>query len=513
LVKSTTLEHSMNKKLISLAVAAALVAPAAAMADATLYGKLNVSLDYVDVTNVVLPIYNENATANEVWGNGVYQASILPNPIPVGYVDPTGGIVGLPKTTASGQVELVKNPAAPNQTHLVAPGQVAVPGKDFSGWGMGNTTGGGQYIQNSVVYNATLTSLGIPVTSAGGGRSSRLGVKGSEDLGGGLKAIYQIELGINVTDTNSNVANNNDQIAMRNTFVGLAGGWGTALMGRHDTPMKISTGKLDLFADTLADNNATVGFHDVRADNAVAYISPAFSGFTFAAAVVPAGGATAITGNQNSESSNINEGYSLAGIYSNGPFYASVAYESLGYQLFNSNATQETCAGYAKNCLGADGDWNKWRFGLGLLDWNGFTLDAIYEQQTGIAGSDMFSQGTAWNGTNWVNFVLPTGPDKMTNWQIQAGYAFGNSMVKAMYGASGFDSDNYTPIAGSSPTVLSRQNDLLNGDRQTWAVGFDHNFSKRTKVYALYTDVSDDRSNWIAGSEWSGFSLGMMHSF
>ena len=45
----------MNKKLISLAVAAALVAPAAAMADAVLYGKMNVSLDYVDVGNVILP--------------------------------------------------------------------------------------------------------------------------------------------------------------------------------------------------------------------------------------------------------------------------------------------------------------------------------------------------------------------------------------------------------------------------------------------------------------------------
>jgi hypothetical protein len=39
----------MNKKLITLAVAAALAAPAAAMAEATLYGKLHVSIDYVDV--------------------------------------------------------------------------------------------------------------------------------------------------------------------------------------------------------------------------------------------------------------------------------------------------------------------------------------------------------------------------------------------------------------------------------------------------------------------------------
>jgi hypothetical protein len=50
----------MNKKLISLAVAAALVAPAAAMADATLYGKMNVSADYVDVDNAILGVPNTN---------------------------------------------------------------------------------------------------------------------------------------------------------------------------------------------------------------------------------------------------------------------------------------------------------------------------------------------------------------------------------------------------------------------------------------------------------------------
>ncbi len=41
----------MNKKLVTLAVAAAMVAPAAAMADATLYGKLNVGINYVDQEN------------------------------------------------------------------------------------------------------------------------------------------------------------------------------------------------------------------------------------------------------------------------------------------------------------------------------------------------------------------------------------------------------------------------------------------------------------------------------
>jgi predicted porin len=64
---------------------------------------------------------------------------------------------------------------------------------------------------------------------------------------------------------------------MRNSFVGLTGGWGTFVVGRNDTPYKTSTGKLDLFADTMADYNGTVGFDDVRADNAIAYVSPNLS--------------------------------------------------------------------------------------------------------------------------------------------------------------------------------------------------------------------------------------------
>jgi predicted porin len=455
----------MNKKLISLAVAAALVAPAAAMADAVLYGKINVSLDYADVQNQILPVYNMT-NVNQTWGNVL-------NP-------------------ATGNLVPAQVPAGTPGSWVVAPGGTAVNSQNFTGWGMGT----GYIPQNA------------PVTGAGGGRASRLGVKGSEELGGGLKAIYQIELGINPTDTNNNLVNNADAITMRNTFVGLAGGWGTALMGRHDTPLKISTGKLDLFADTLADYNATVGFQDLRADNAVAYISPSLSGFTFAAAVVPAGGGTAL-GVPNTESDNINEGWSVAGIYSNGPFYGSVAYESLGYELFNTNTNNAGCAANVAACTTSNNDWNKWRFGLGLLDWNGFTLDAIYESQSGIAGSDVFTQGTI--GT--VNWVLPGNPNKANLWQIQAGYSFGASQIKAMYGQAEFDSDSFVAVPGASALQQQQWNDIYTGNRSTWAVGYDYNFSKRTKAYVLYTDVADDRADWIAGSEWSGFSLGMMHSF
>ena len=49
----------MNKKLLTLAVAAALAAPTMASAEAIMYGKLNVSLDYVEMNNVIRDLVND----------------------------------------------------------------------------------------------------------------------------------------------------------------------------------------------------------------------------------------------------------------------------------------------------------------------------------------------------------------------------------------------------------------------------------------------------------------------
>ena len=57
---------------------------------------------------------------------------------------------------------------------------------------------------------------------------SRIGFKGSEDLGGGLKAIWQIEQGLNASTADQTAFGGK---GLRNTFVGLSGGFGTALIG------------------------------------------------------------------------------------------------------------------------------------------------------------------------------------------------------------------------------------------------------------------------------------------
>ncbi len=413
----------MNKKLTTLAVAAAMAAPVAAMADATLYGTLHVSIDYADVKNAAsLPIYDRD---------GVRIAD----------------------------------------------------GQDFKGWGVNRGSG---YLP-------------------GVARANRIGVKGSEDLGNGLKAIYQVELGVSFQDTNNNLINGGDAITMRNSFVGLAGNWGTFLIGRHDTPLKISTGKLDLFADTMADYNGTVGFQDLRADSTVAYISPSFSGFQFAAATIAGQGSTAEF-ERNFNSDSINEAWSIAAMYKNGPWYASAAYESIGNDMFMDGLTSELgqCPLNSASCDYVDDNFTKWRLGLGILDWNGFTLTAIYEDQDNLPGGQTYR-------TDPISGVIVADSIKGQKlWQIQAGYAFGNNMVKAMYGSA--DRDDRKFFDDDTLSVQNLRNQF-SGNRNTWAIAFDHNFSKRTKAYVVYTDVSDDEENTVRGAQWSGFSLGMTHKF
>lgn len=108
---------------------------------------------------------------------------------------------------------------------------------------------------------------------------SRLGVKGSQDLGDGLTGLYQVEMAIDPTvgvDSNDG----------RNSFVGMSGGFGTVLIGNHDTPYKIASRATGMVAHS--DATDTLTFNERRLRKAVAYIAP-IEGMTVAAAVVPFG--------------------------------------------------------------------------------------------------------------------------------------------------------------------------------------------------------------------------------
>lgn len=265
-------------------------------------------------------------------------------------------------------------------------------------------------------------------------RASRLGFKGSEDLGGGLKAIWKMEFQVDM----ASAGGASDPISSRNMYIGLNGGWGSLLLGRHDTPYKMSTGKLDMFADTIGDYNKSAGFDDIRANTMIAYVSPKMAGFKVAAAVVAP--------NSNTDINGISEAQSIALMWNGGAFNAAVAYEG-----FDSDFA--AAAGKAES---------KYRIGLGA-NFGAFTANAIYEDQSDIAAV--------------------SGADK-TIWQVQGRFKFGNNAVKAYYGNNDTD--------GGS-------------DRDGYGVGFDHDFSKRTRAYVIWADHDDATSQ--------GLSMGMIHKF
>src|SRR5438105_177827 len=112
-------------------------------------------------------------------------------------------------------------------------------------------------------------------------QSSLLGVRGTEDLGGGLKAFFQLE-------TAWKLDQNDTTFAARNSGVGLQGAWGSVLMGRWDTPFKVTTIAVDPFGDltiggiTSALSGSGVGnqqaVFDRRDQNVVQYWSPSWMG-------------------------------------------------------------------------------------------------------------------------------------------------------------------------------------------------------------------------------------------
>ncbi|AFT90493.1 porin [Paraburkholderia phenoliruptrix] len=154
---------------------------------------------------------------------------------------------------------------------------------------------------------------------------NRWGMKGREDLGGGLAAVFTLEGGFNV---NTGKANNGGAILGRQSYVGLDSPWGTVTMGDQ----------YDMISDYACDYNVSFiasgyGIHQgdidrmscTRLPNAAKYTSPRIGGFR--AGVMYSFSNT--PGNFHTGSA-----WEIGGNYLNGPFHMGLAYASLpGYSI------------------------------------------------------------------------------------------------------------------------------------------------------------------------------------
>ena len=296
--------------------------------------------------------------------------------------------------------------------------------------------------------------------------ASRIGFKGSEDLGGGLSAIWQAETGILVDDGGAFGASGAG--GMRNTFLGLSSkSLGTVRVGRMDTAYKMSTGRLDVFGDTLADYNTIMGSadgsngtFDRRETNSISYESPEMSGLKLMGTY----------GQQNEAGLNSPDAdlWSLAAVYANGPLFATIAYETL-------------------NDFGVSRDVDSWKVGAGYK-FGSTTLGVAYENMDDDQANSVFSRDA---------------------WYLSARHDMGNIALKGAYGNAD-DSD----AAGDDGADF-------------WALGVDYAMSKRTVAYVLYTSLDNESAanftlggNGTSGAQTSGngtnpngLSVGLKHSF
>ncbi|RMD79026.1 MAG: porin, partial [Gammaproteobacteria bacterium] len=224
--------------------------------------------------------------------------------------------------------------------------------------------------------NTGVDDSGLSVSS----NASRLGFKGDDTLANGLTFVWQLEAG--VTMDNGVLMDDDEGLNQtpgfgsgahfRDSFVGLAGDWGTVLAGRHATPYRMATENFDPFVDTRADFNAVIGSVSLpggsanptinvgntdttpgsattppspvylqvfnnRANNVIAYVTPEVNGFMGAIAYVVnyddlLGGPGDALGSGSAgrrSAAGDQDAYSLEGTYKNGPLFVAAAYESL----------------------------------------------------------------------------------------------------------------------------------------------------------------------------------------
>lgn len=324
-------------------------------------------------------------------------------------------------------------------------------------------------IMNVALQDTDATNSDMQVTD----NFSRVGFKGAEDLGGGLKAVWQIESGLGSGSDGMGTGT----IGTRNTFVGLAGGFGTFLMGRHDTPYKLGTGSLDIFADTIGDYNlgrlngvqAIFNAHDHRSPNAIAYISPTVSGFHAAIAAVATNTSSSL------DNGDTFDAWSATGIYSNGPLFASLSYQSVDHDMVGSVAGTQ--------------DSDAWKVGVGYT-FGDAKVGLIYED---------------------VDIGNVTGSKDRTSWTLNGVYNMGPIALKASY--SKIDNANFNVTAGADQTL--------------WVLGADYALSKRTTAYLVYGNGDSDKAisaltdssgsiTSVAASalgDVSGWNIGVKHSF
>jgi predicted porin len=302
-----------------------------------------------------------------------------------------------------------------------------------------------------------------------GYNSSRLGFRGTEDLGGGMSASFWLEAGLNNDEGSGALTATNNQGGTtggggltfnRRSTVSLAGGWGEVRLGRDYTPQFWNLTVFDPFGTngvgtTQTMNSIITGATAVRASNTIGYFLPGNLGGFY-------GQIQHYRGENLSTAANEDDGNGL-GLrvgFANGPFNVALAISRTD-RLVGGDIKQNNLGG-------------QWDFGMAKL------MGQITRDEAGAV-----------DGQGWlIGGLVPVGAG-----EIRLAFS------------------QYETDLGAGVEPRSRK----------LAVGYVHNLSKRTALYTTYARVKNSRgaaSPVAAGAgnpginaSASGFDFGIRHSF
>lgn len=311
--------------------------------------------------------------------------------------------------------------------------------------------------------------------------ASKIGIKGSEDLGGGLTAAFQVETGFCANGGGPGygaTSGSTDQYCTGGTFMGrtsmvsLSGGFGSVSAGRMYTFSDDTVGTIDPTANSGYGAAGTLlpADYTFRQSQMLAYTSPSFGGVTFNAGYMFGNGAP--FANPVAKTTG---GYNLNVTYAAGPIVA-------GLDYLRQDDTVGGVAGTAVKSTMAFGSYD---FGIAKVG-------GLYAVNKPDAGFGPFYAG-----------------DKIKNWMLGVSAPIGQGSVMLNYTALKDDAD-------------SSKNAGL------WNLAYNYNLSKRTMVYAQYARLKNnangttpfvyaytpaDYSTAAPGFTATAFGVGISHSF
>jgi len=371
---------------------------------------------------------------------------------------------------------------------------------------------------------------------------SYFGFRGDHDVGGGNKIVFQVETQIDVSATpgpspvNQASPGNIDNkvqgaLASRNSFLGLAGGFGAVKLGKTDAPYKLSTARMDPFSATIGDYNSIMGNtggdnraeFDTRLSHAMWYESPKMGGASLSALWAPGQNRSAVNANNASGepdctggggvgAGDCNDGsygdaLSIAGVYETGPLYGTLAYEyhHQTNRVGDEGTTPTGNVGVA--------DEAAMKVGVQYMFPTNTVVNVILEKMTRKAPNPDFNERQRTG--SWLAITQKFGDANEVN--LGWGHA-GKTPGQPGAGDSGVT---------TNPGSVDNQSNM-------YTLGYKHHFDKKANWYAVYarqqnhagghydlgasghgitTDCKDALGKCFTGETLQGVSVGMMYSF